>query len=140
MTHSVTCADCGAPMVLRPSKYGQFYGCSTFPACRGTHGAHPDGRPLGKPATLETKRARMEAHQQFDKLWQDPSVPLGVVKFRRTRAYAWLAAQLKLTADECHIGQFDKAMCERVIALCTPATLDDVRQWYAAEVKKGAKP
>lgn len=31
-----TCPICGAPMVARRSKYGKlFYGCSTFPKCRG---------------------------------------------------------------------------------------------------------
>ena len=30
------CPYCGAPMVLRTSKYGPFYGCSNYPACKGT--------------------------------------------------------------------------------------------------------
>ena len=30
------CPECGAPMVVRRSKYGRlFYGCSKYPACRG---------------------------------------------------------------------------------------------------------
>ena len=41
------CLECGASMMLRESKFGLFYGCSTFPVCRATHGAHKDGRPLG---------------------------------------------------------------------------------------------
>jgi ssDNA-binding Zn-finger/Zn-ribbon topoisomerase 1/very-short-patch-repair endonuclease len=32
----VVCPKCGARMVLRESQYGPFYGCSTYPACRGT--------------------------------------------------------------------------------------------------------
>lgn len=33
---SYACQTCGSPMVLRSGPYGQFYGCSTFPACNGT--------------------------------------------------------------------------------------------------------
>jgi hypothetical protein len=29
------CPRCKSPMVLRKSKHGQFYGCSTFPDCKG---------------------------------------------------------------------------------------------------------
>jgi len=29
------CSLCGAELVLRESKYGKFYGCSTFPKCKG---------------------------------------------------------------------------------------------------------
>ncbi len=30
------CPKCGSPMVRRTGKYGAFYGCSTYPKCRGT--------------------------------------------------------------------------------------------------------
>jgi ssDNA-binding Zn-finger/Zn-ribbon topoisomerase 1 len=30
------CPKCGASMLLRRGKFGQFYGCSRFPRCRGT--------------------------------------------------------------------------------------------------------
>ncbi len=33
-------------------------------------------------------------------------------------AYAWLAAALGLHVDQCHIGMFDLATCERVMKLC----------------------
>jgi len=33
---NVTCPDCGAPMRLRDGKKGKFYGCSTYPKCKGT--------------------------------------------------------------------------------------------------------
>lgn len=32
----VCCPSCGAPMVRRKGKFGEFYGCSDFPRCRGT--------------------------------------------------------------------------------------------------------
>ncbi len=30
----IVCPDCGAPMILRNGKKGEFYGCSRFPKCR----------------------------------------------------------------------------------------------------------
>jgi hypothetical protein len=30
------CPSCGWPMVRRTSQYGEFWGCSGYPACRGT--------------------------------------------------------------------------------------------------------
>ena len=32
----VLCPKCGAEMVKRKGKYGEFYGCSNYPTCRGT--------------------------------------------------------------------------------------------------------
>lgn len=36
MQPEVCCPNCGAPMIRRKGKYGEFYGCSDFPRCRGT--------------------------------------------------------------------------------------------------------
>ena len=33
---TVTCPRCGADMVKRKGMYGEFYGCTDFPNCRGT--------------------------------------------------------------------------------------------------------
>lgn len=35
-----SCPDCGSPMVLRNSKRGVFYGCSSFPKCTGVREAN----------------------------------------------------------------------------------------------------
>src|SRR6478752_167673 len=65
---SITCPHCGVPMVLREQHAlkRKFYGCSRWPNCDGTHGAHPDGRPLGIPADRRTKKMRIVAHAAFD--------------------------------------------------------------------------
>jgi ssDNA-binding Zn-finger/Zn-ribbon topoisomerase 1 len=112
----LVCPECGADMVLRESKYGPFYGCTRYPACDASHGAHPDGTPLGVPADKETKAARIAAHAAFDQLW-DKASKAGRAAARRG-AYRWLREQLGMTREECHIGRFDKAMCTRVIELC----------------------
>lgn len=98
-------------MVLRESRYGKFWGCSRYPDCRGTHGAHQaDGRPLGIPADKETKKARIEAHAAFDLLWKGREMS-------RTDAYRWLGEAMGLAPEERHIGQFTKEQCARLVAL-----------------------
>lgn len=94
----------------RPGEHGLFYGCSAFPRCRVTHGAHPDGEPLGVPANAETRRARVEAHAVFDKLWRGKSAP-----FTRRDAYRWIAEAMN--RSEVHIAQLDAAGCAELVAI-----------------------
>lgn len=103
----VKCGECGAPMVLRPYQGKQFYGCTRYPECDGTHGAHPNGAPLGIPADKATKAARMEAHAAFDKLWRDGSMT-------RKGAYAWLCKSMGLSKEQGHIGRFSAEQCHQL--------------------------
>lgn len=32
----VKCPECGAKMILRNGKFGEFYGCTKFPGCKGS--------------------------------------------------------------------------------------------------------
>jgi ssDNA-binding Zn-finger/Zn-ribbon topoisomerase 1 len=100
-------------MALRPSKFGLFYGCSTYPACKAAHGAHPDGKPLGIPATKEGKLARIKAHDAFDKLWNNGRKDGSM---SRKAAYRWMQTALSMTKEEAHIGNFDIPKCERLVA------------------------
>ncbi len=103
-----TCGDCSAPMELRNSRYGKFYGCSRYPACDGTHGAHSDGRPLGVPADAATRQARVRAHAAFDTLWKGGAMS-------RTEAYEWLRGAMGLSRAEAHIGSFTKEQCDALM-------------------------
>jgi ssDNA-binding Zn-finger/Zn-ribbon topoisomerase 1 len=105
------CGECGSPMILRESRYGKFWGCSRFPQCKGTHGAHQaDGRPLGTPADKETKAARIKAHAAFDMLWKGREMS-------RTDAYRWMGEAMKLPPEQRHIGEFTTEQCVLLIAL-----------------------
>ena len=103
---------CDGELVLKPSKYGQFYGCTNWAktGCPGAHGAHPDGTPLGIPASKETKQARMKAHAAFDRLWKGRGA-----RMNRHQAYVWMRRAMCMTEAEAHIGRFTIEQCE---ALC----------------------
>ena len=108
------CPDCGSDMILRPSKYGLFYGCTQYPKSKSTHGAHPDGKPLGIPANKETKEWRMRAHDEFDGLWKGKAPVMN-----RKESYVWMQKTMEMTTDEAHIGKFDIKQCQDLIEAIT---------------------
>jgi hypothetical protein len=113
--HDLTCPEpgCGAPLALKPSQYGVFYGCTQWAVtgCRGSHSAHKaTGEPMGTPATAETKDARKAAHTAFDQLWMG-----GPINWKRDAAYQWLKEKMGLT-EEAHFGNFTLEQCQRAIA------------------------
>lgn len=111
---SLECPECGANMILREtSKFKhkdglnrKFYGCTNYPHCTATHGAHPNGEPLGHPGDKATKQARMDAHAVFDDLWRSGT-------FSRSGAYKWLAK--KLGVEEVHFGEMSEKECREAI-------------------------
>jgi Mg2+ and Co2+ transporter CorA len=52
----------------------------------------------------------MIAHAHFDPMWKDISLP-------RKEAYKWLAKELEIPLNECHIGVFDVDTCKRTVRL-----------------------
>jgi len=105
------CPECGEPMVLRDSKFGLFYGCTAFPRCKASHGAHKKtGEPLGTPADGPTKKARIRAHDSFDQLWKGKHMDRG-------EAYEWMQEAMGLSADEAHIGKFTIDQCDELEVL-----------------------
>lgn len=117
MAHKLACPDCGAPMVLKPSRYKPFYGCSRWrdTGCPGSVGAHPDGSPMGIPASSETKGWRITAHSWFDLLWSESGSTRAPMK--RRDAYAWMQKAMNLSADDAHIARFTAEQCQQLIAL-----------------------
>lgn len=103
--------------------YGPIWYCEPCGAWVGVHKtADKKGlscKPLGRLANAKLRRAKMHAHEVFDRLW--------VAKIRgfkwpknkaRRAAYAWLAKEMGIAHDECHIGNFDEAQCAKVIEIC----------------------
>lgn len=102
---SVYSAD--SPYAQRPVAICRNSACD---ARTGVHIRGPNaGKPMGRLAGAKTRRARSAAHRAFDPLWLDG-------RMEREEAYAVLAAVLRIPVEECHIGLFDVATCQRVIA------------------------
>lgn len=110
-----TCPYCGTPASIRDSSeiYGRSYGlaliCARFPTCNSFVGCHVEsGLPKGTIANAELREWRKRAHAAFDPVWKDGTM-------NRHAAYKWLAMQLKIERDECHIGMFNVDMCREVV-------------------------
>lgn len=90
-----------------------FWQCLPCDAYVGCH--EGTDKPLGRLADAALRKAKMQAHEAFDALWQfEPQRSKA-----RTEAYKWLATQLGITGKECHIGEFDLTRCQRVVQLVT---------------------
>lgn len=104
--YKVRC-PCGARMKLKYSKKYKkhFYGCEKWPDCRNTHGAHPDGRPLGKPADKETRDLRRMLHIALDKYY-----PLG--SYGR---YCERSRFLQNATGKYHIANLEKGQIKQLL-------------------------
>lgn len=91
----------------------KFFRCDP---CDAHVGCHPGQgyKPLGRMANPELRKAKQAAHAVFDPIWRSR------VK-SRSGAYQWLAQQLGIRWEDCHIGEFDVEMCHRVAQICVGA-------------------
>lgn len=125
---SVSCDYCGsdAPLVTGAEVYPHradlhsklFYLCRPCEAWVGTHDGTSE--PLGRLANAELRQWKSMAHAAFDPLWRAKIRQGSRKKHARGAGYQWLAGQLGIEADLCHIGMFDVAMCRRVVEICKP--------------------
>lgn len=115
---SVECPYCraAAPRVTGADIYPHrpdlasksFFACMP---CEAWVGCHPNGKPLGRLANAELRRAKQSVHLVFDPLWRSGAMS-------RSSAYAWLATALGIGKDECHIGMFDVERCRMAAQIC----------------------
>jgi hypothetical protein len=119
ITQTVKCPYCGNAAklvggnVIYPHRRDlyekKFYQCAPCDAYVGCHPGTTDA--LGRLADADLREAKMAAHAAFDPIWKTGQK-------KRGSAYAWLCDQLGIEKKDCHIGMFDVAMCERVVAVC----------------------
>jgi len=123
----VMCGECGcrSQMIDGREMYPHrpdlsdllFYRCS----CGASVGTHKGTRePLGTPANPRTKAARSAAHAVFDPLWKASEAKKQGQGNARKRGYRWLAGELGIPFDECHIGMMDAETADRVRQICLP--------------------
>lgn len=56
------------------------------------------------------RAARSRAHKRFDLIWKRRYMT-------RTEAYAWLAVQMAMPQDDCHMGMLTREECAKVEVL-----------------------
>ena len=92
--------------MTRGNEPRKFYACSQWPKCKGTHGAHPDGEPLGTPADALTGKARSRVHKVAGKIWGKWEKSS---RAQRQKMYDWMVRNAPkehiadMTVDECEI-------------------------------------
>lgn len=86
----------------------RFYRCDPCDAHVGCHAA--SWAPLGILANAELRRAKSKAHEALDPIWRSGAMS-------RPDVYAWLASEMGIPLEKCHIGLFDLTECLRVIDL-----------------------
>ncbi len=108
-------------VVVYGRSYGMIWLCRPCDAYVGVHKNSPRHAPLGRLANAELRYWKRRAHAAFDPLWQRKMARDRVSKSEaRKLAYHWLAEQLGLSVQQCHIGMFDVATCQRVMEICAP--------------------
>lgn len=85
---------------------------TAYVGCHEAGNKQGDGtKPLGRLADKVLRKAKSNAHQAFDYIWQDRIMT-------RKEAYAWLAKELGIPPDRCHIGMMDVSTCNAVVDAC----------------------
>lgn len=127
MSRKPICPYCQQPALFIESSaevysrdYGPLWICRPCQAWVGTHknDGNPErdkNRPLGRLANAELRAAKIKAHDAFDPLWQR-----GVMQ--RPAAYKWLAREMGIDRNQCHIGLFDVGQCLKLVEICRRAS------------------
>jgi hypothetical protein len=133
MATAPICSYCRSPATLvtgaqlyprRPElAERRFWECADCQAWVGCHTPQGDDdpecpRPLGTLADASLRRWRNSALALFDPIWQSGQMT-------RSQAYEWLAREMGLPKQRCHIGGFNEAQCKRVAEICAQVPADD---------------
>lgn len=120
------CRYCGSKVIFTKNKFGYIYKCSNCDSYVGVH--RGTQVPLGTLANKELRHWRGMAHKYFDILWRHKKI-VHNDKNGRHKAYKWLAQEMGLTKNECHIAKFDIEECKTVVALCEPYAINLLKKW-----------
>jgi hypothetical protein len=85
--------------------------CRAYVGCHDAGNGYGEGtRPLGVLANAELRAAKKAVHDLFDPLWKSGGKG-------RKKAYRWLAGQMGMPADDCHVGAFSVEQCRQARAI-----------------------
>lgn len=86
--------------------------CDAYVGCHAPsrHNKFDKAQPLGTLANKVLRQVRSLAHKTFDEIWRSG-------KKSRSEAYAWLASQLLIKQEDCHIAMFDYEQCRKTVKI-----------------------
>lgn len=85
----------------------------------GWRGGNPRENAKRRARKRELSARRIMAHQAFDPIWQSGEMT-------RSEAYQWLAKEMGLSPERCHMEQMDVAQCDRVMEICNRRAFKDL--------------
>jgi hypothetical protein len=104
--------------VYQRSYSGKVWLCRPCKAWVGCHKNSKNHIPLGRLATAELRRLKIEAHDLFDPLWRAAIRLRGWSQAHaRGKAYSWLAQKMGIPREECHIGMFNEERVKLAISV-----------------------
>ncbi|WQZ00306.1 hypothetical protein Shy_CDS0029 [Escherichia phage Shy] len=113
------CDNCGSVNIEQTQNdriYGRLFG--DWPEiyychdCKAAVGCHPGTIiPLGRMADRATRQLRQKVHDAFDPIWKSKLMS-------RSHAYDWLAGELGIASDDCHISWLSKDQLQRAVEIC----------------------
>jgi ssDNA-binding Zn-finger/Zn-ribbon topoisomerase 1 len=113
-------------LLQKRRRYGYFFGCPNWPNCTFTQAANQVTKnPRGTPADADVRKARIEAHNEFDPLWKSGALT-------RSEAYHKLASELGVDVSMCHIGMFDLEQCSKAVEVAKK-----LRKIFLKDLSKG---
>lgn len=130
---NVRCPYCGnkAELVDSAVIYGRSYGmswlCKPCDAYVGCHKNSRSHRPLGSLANKSLRALRGRVHATLDPLWKAGEAADGPTSNARGRTYLWLAEQMGLPKEQCHVAMFTDAQCERALVILKDAAWLSIR-------------
>lgn len=118
------CVECGgmgrlvSGAVAHPDKPERrnlaYYRCD----CGALVGCHPGTAvAAGRPASAPTRALRRKAHHALDAIWGIRTRTPLAAGHARARAYKWLARQLGLRPDDCHLGWMNGDQLRQVLEI-----------------------
>lgn len=144
----IVCVYCGGTLEYVADS-AEFYNGKNFGAlwvcrpCRAWVGCHPNTTtPMGNVANAETRRWRSFVHSMFDPLWKRKMALDGCKKkTARLAAYTWLAKEMRLAPEDCHVSLFNKDQCMEaariVSASYTPEAVARASVHYGCHIPSG---
>lgn len=120
------CPYCGKPSEYLPDSrvyarsYGGYvYACLPCDAFVGCHKQGDHRKSKGTLADQGLRDLRKRAHALFDPMWKMYEKSRNLKRHQaRNIAYNWLAKEMGMTVDQCHIGMLRDDDVKRIIQIC----------------------